>query len=360
MTRLGDWIEATREEFQRRGDEEAVRMTCLYAEGYAYRESDPARALALFTEGRAIAARLGDAWWTLFYDERRAVALLHFKQDYRDVLELAVGCALQLRKPQFAHYPSRFGVHDNLIAAYLGIDPVGYAAPIREALDALRPEVPPGPGGERYLFLARERRFAGECDRLEEVQGFALEMLALADADPDRHRAAHFGESAYLELCRVACRRGDCEGLAANAQAAEEMARRSGNECELAEALAWRALAARQAGDEGRARRFSRAAEARMARLRMPPTRGYFDALGEFYERGGAAAQALQLRDSELAAVGGKGRFADECRAHYERCRLLALVGRLTDADLGAARAAADKLRTPAAYREKLDRLGAR
>ena len=360
MNRCWEWIRATRQEFQRRGDEEAVRMTGLYQEGYEYRESDPDRALALFTEGRRIAARLGDPWWTLFYDQRRVVALLHFKQDYRDVLDLAVQCALELRKPPFAQYPDRFGVHDNLIAAYLGIDPVGYAGPVREALDALRSEVPPGPDEQRYLYLARERRFALECDRPEEVEAFALEMLALADADPYPHRAAHFAESAYGELCNITYRRGDREALAAYAAAAEEMSRRSGNKCELAEALAWRALAARQSGDEDQARRFSRSATTPMARLRMPPTRGYFDALRAFHELGGAPARALRLREDQLETVRGKGRLADECRTQFERCRLLALLGRLTDADLAVARAAADKLRDPAIYREKLDRLVAR
>jgi hypothetical protein len=360
VNRYGEWIRASRAEFQRRGDEAALRMTRLHAEGYAYRESDPDRALALFTEGRQIAAQLGDPWWTQFYDERRVVALLHFKQDFRDVLDLAVHCALQVRKPEFAHYPGRFTAADNLIAAYLGIDPVGYAGPIREALDALRPELPAGPDEQRYLFLARERHFALDCDRLDDLHAHALEMLALGDTDPDRHRVAHFTEGAYFDLCRIAHARGDGEALAANAATGEETSRRSGNQCELAEALAWRALAAQESGAEEHAGRFSRSAAALIARLRMPPTRGYFDALCAFHERGGAPALALRLRERQLETVSGKGRLGDECRTHVERCRLLALLGELTDPDLAAARAATDRLRAPAVYLEKLDRLGAR
>jgi hypothetical protein len=160
------------------------------------------------------------------------------------------------------------------------------------------------------------------------------------------------------DLCWMSHRAGDWDAVAGYARQAEEVARRvDEGQGELAESLTWQALLARRDGDEVRARRCCRGAVARMARLRQPPRSEYFDARAVYHEQGGDLAAALRVRDRELEAVRGRGRLADECSALIKRCRLLALLGKLTGADLDAAHAAAGKLRSPARYREQIDRL---
>src|SRR4051794_13030684 len=96
---LGDWLAAQARQFRERNDTERLRMLHCYLEGYEARETDPDRAFAAFSEGRRQAQLLDEPWWALFYENERVEALIHFKRDYRQVLELAVACALEVRKP---------------------------------------------------------------------------------------------------------------------------------------------------------------------------------------------------------------------------------------------------------------------
>src|SRR5262245_18055988 len=131
------WIDDCRAEYQKNGDEERLRMTYFRSQAYEFRETDPDRALALLREGRKLAERLREPWWVVYYGQYRAESLIHFKRDYRQVLDLTVQSSLEVRKPLLAQYPGRFGVYRNLISAYVGIDPFGYAEAIQEALDYL-------------------------------------------------------------------------------------------------------------------------------------------------------------------------------------------------------------------------------
>ena len=116
------------------GDALRLRLVQIVYEADLHRETDPDRMLGLIEEGRALARRLAEPWWALFYDDRRAGALMKYKGDAVAGLELAVRNALEARKPLYQQFPWRFRVHDHLIVGYLNTDPAGYAAQIREAL----------------------------------------------------------------------------------------------------------------------------------------------------------------------------------------------------------------------------------
>ncbi len=144
--------------------------------------------------------------------------------------------------------------------------------------------------------------------------------------------------------------------MAGNAAAVEELASRvDQSQVNLAEALAWRAVLARRAGDEPAAGHLFHRATARMGRLRRPPTRDYFDALCRYHETGGDLIRALHVRDRELAILKETGQLAYECRVRVERCRLLAQLGQLTEADRAAAREAARKLKRPEKWLWEID-----
>jgi hypothetical protein len=353
-----DWFDAWEVEALRRSDAKRARLARLHHEAYDHREKAPDRALGLIAEGRALAEALREPWWALYYDHYRVHALLHFKQDYRDVLDLAVRNTLEVRKHAYAEFPRRLLIHDDLVSAYTGIDPAGYAGPIREALAYLDREAP-ATGEDRYMLLGGQRQFAVELGDLGTAEAAVRRTLELADADEDQGMARHFAVFTYAGLAEIAWRRGDWEVLAEAAAACEEVARQVGHQVEQAGALMWQALAARHGGDEGRAGRLYRQSAARMARLRMPPDASYFDAECAFHELAGQLDRALRVREVELATVGGKGRLAYECQGHIKLCRLKARLGRLTDADLTAARAAARRLRLPAAPLAELEHLRA-
>jgi hypothetical protein len=351
-----DWFTRFEAEARASGDRDRLRLLELVWSADAVRETQPDRMLALLDEGRRLAGRLGEPWWELFYDDRRAGALMKYKGDARAGLELAVRNALEARKPIYDLFPWRFRVYDHLVVGYLNTDPVGYADEVREALAYLEREVP-ADGSPRYLVLARRRWLAGEMGRHDEAEALARRALAMAEGDPDQLTARSHAVFCYSHLCEIAWQRGDDEALRGDAAVGEELARGAGHRLELAEFLTWQALLARRAGREQAAARLCRHGARLVAALGMPPDHIYFDALCAYHEEAGELAEAAAARRRELALLAGKGRWAAEVRCRLRLGRLLARLGRLTRADREAAREAVERLRRPEAARAELESL---
>jgi hypothetical protein len=351
-----DWVEEYQQQALARGDLERARLPLFHCEAYRYRETDPDRALALFEEGRRQAQLLNEPWWVLFYDDWRVTGLLFFQRDFKNVLDLAVQNTLEVRKPAYAHFPLRLSVQRNLVAAYIGIDPAAYVDRIPQSLDHLEADVP-AEGGDKHLVLGSRREFALEMNWLDRAEAAARRSLELADADSDRHCAVHHSTFNYSGLCEIAWRRGDWDELRELAELGEQAARQSDLQMELSEFLLWQAVLARHEGNEERGRRLHRQSTARVARLRMPPDRAFYDAVCEFHQLGGEPARALQARRRELRAIAGMGRLAYEARCRARICRLLAQLGEPLTDDLAAARAAAGKLRDPQPHLEELGQI---
>src|SRR5271166_6017322 len=110
-----DWFARFESEAHARGDLQRLRLVRLVYEADLHRETNPDRMLALIDEGRRLARELKEPWWTLFYDDRRAGALMKYKGDAQAGLELAVRNALEARKPQYENFPWRFRIHDHLV-----------------------------------------------------------------------------------------------------------------------------------------------------------------------------------------------------------------------------------------------------
>jgi hypothetical protein len=354
---LWDWFHEFERTAYERQDRERLRLCQAYHQGYQLREKDPDQAFRIFSEARHLAQQLGEPWMVLFYDEWRVTALLHFKRDYRSVLDLAVQAALEVRKPLYATYDGRFGIFDNLIAAYLGIDPGGHADAVRQAMDYLDGELPDEPDSHRYLLLARRRIFALELDRHAEALEWAMKEMALADGDRDRHRAEHFLVFVYCALCQIAAARGDWDNLADWSETGDAVTRRVGHQVELAELLAWRAVVARKRGEADKALRLARSAAARQKAQRMPPGRGYYEGLCLYHDLGGDLTNVLAVRDRELIDTAGWGRLLAEARCRVNRCKVLARMGQPLDAELASAREAAAKLRDPGPLLAGLEKL---
>jgi hypothetical protein len=351
------WVEANMKEWQERGDEERMRLPGFYSDAFQFRETDPDRAFAIFSEGKQLAEQLHEPWWALFYEKYRIDALIHFKRDYRNVLDMAVQCALEVRKPLNVAFPGRFGIFDSLVAAYLGIDPEGYAKPIQEALDYLEAEIPPGPESDRYLLLARKRIFALDLELYDDAYQACMNELHLASSDRNQSTAIHFATFVYCALCQIAAAKGVWEAVGEYAETGEKLARHVGHECELSEVLAWQAVAALQAGELEKGRRGYRTATAHMDRLQMPPKQGYFDALATYHQMTGDLDKGVKVRDRELESIKDRGRLYYDCKVRIKRCRLLAQLERLGEEDLAAARESARKLRQPDKHLAAIEQL---
>src|SRR5262245_23310795 len=269
-----DWFDEYECDARRAGHGDRLRLAQLHRLAYAFRETGPDQALALLDEGRRLAAALREPWWALYYDQQRVHALLHFKQDYRDVLDLAVRNTLEVRKPAFAGFPRRLTVHGDLVSAYLGIDPVGHAGRVRQALDYLDAEAPAA-GDDRYLLLGSQRQFALELGDVAEAERLSRRSLELAAGDENAGRARHFLVFAYSGLAEIAWRQGDDARLEEAATLGEAMAARVGHKVEQAGLKLWLALLARRAGREQQALALHRQAVTGLSHLGMAPDCSY-------------------------------------------------------------------------------------
>ncbi len=351
-----EWFNAFQRDALERHDRDRVRLCQAHGQAYSLREKDPDQAFLIFSEARQLARQLDEPWMVLFYDHWCLSALMHFKRDYRNVLDRAVQAALDARKPTYAAYPGRLSAFGDVIDAYIGIDPAGYAGPVQEAMAFLDREIPPRPDAEgRYALLGSQRTFYQELDRNDEALEIALKTMALSESDHKRHRAEHWQVFNYCALCGIAAARGDWDNLAGWSEAGDDVARRVGHQVELSELLAWRAAVARRQGEAGRALRLHRSAMARLRAQRMPPERGFYDAVCLYHELGGDFAAMLAARDRELKEVSGWGRFHGEAHCRVSRCRLLARMGLPRDEEIAAAREAAAKLRDPAPLLARLE-----
>jgi hypothetical protein len=351
-----EWVDEFESRARADGDEQRLRLVHLHPEAYALRHANPDQMLVLCEEGRRLAVSLHEPWWVLFYEHWAIETHIYYKDDYRHILDRVVRATLECRKPAYDQHPLRFNIWCNLVAAYLCIDPRGYAGQVRRALDYLE-SLMPEEGEEKYLLLARRQWFAWELDRLDESEALSQRLLALADADTDRHLALHHTVGVYAHLCRLAHRRSDWDRLAEHAVTGEELARRRGARFELALFLLWQALAARHEGREEDARRQQRLATAQMARLGKSPDDAWFDALAAYHELGDSLAAALRTRDRQLELIRDKGQFDSEWKCRLQRCRLLVKMGRPVDEEAAAAREAAGQLRDSAFALGQLDQV---
>ena len=211
---------------------------------------------------------------------------MHFKYDYRAVRDLAIQATLEARKPQYAQLPQRLCLHEDLIFAYVGTDPEGHAEQIQQALDYMRQEVSTDLEC-RFCVQNCRSEFAMQRGKLDEAEAASLQLLAMTDAEKNRHTAEHHALEAYSDLCAIAFARGHWQALREWSALGEETARRQDKPLGLAEYLAWKALLEARDGHPERAKRLYRQAAARVARLKAVPSESYFEALCAYHEQVG-------------------------------------------------------------------------
>ncbi len=353
---IWQWVHEFARDASESGDDQRFQIYQLALEASEYGKEDPELNLATLNEGRALASQLNEPWWILFFDHWRLQNLLNYQRDFREVVEIAVTATLEARKPIYAHFPQRICLHEDLITAYLGIDPLGYSNVITEAMDYMKAEVP---DDVECRFCAESCRaeFALVCNDLDGAEKSARRTLKMADECETQSTSDHHGAAACGYLCTVSYRRQDWESLREWSDMGEELNRKRDEDLGLATQLIWKAILTRIHGDEDQAKRIRHRAISRVKRARSTPGADYYDALCAFHEQGDELDKALLVRERELARISGKGRLHDECQIHLKRCRILAKLGELSEEALQEAREAANRLRDPKPILAELDQL---
>jgi hypothetical protein len=354
---IWDWIRDYLEQAARDGHAERLRLGDFHPRAYALRETDPGAMLTVLDEGRRHAQALEEPWWEVFFEHWCIQCLLWCKLDYRDVLDRAVANVLRIRRPGFEAFPLRLRVHRLLVAAYLNIDPLGYAEQILEAIIHLEAELENWENGEeKYLVLGDRMAFHLELEEWEAAAAMGARLLRWADADAWRYNARLHLVYTYGNFCALAHRKEDWEALANWSRLGEPLAAAEKYQMRGAEFVLWQALLLRRAGDEHGGLRLHRQGLARLAPLGKPPTAAVFDAICAFHACAGEVEQELEARRSELSTLLDRGRLADEARCRIHICHLLRRLGRPRDEELRLAHAAIARLRKPERYLADLQR----
>lgn len=348
-----DWVGEFAEAARAEDDDDRLRLYDLQQQAFQHGKSDPAAMLASLEEGRALAQRLGEAWWVLLFDHWRLQCYRHYLLDYKPAGDLAVRATLEARKPQYEGLPQRVCLHDDLVGTYLGVDPLGHAEAIEKALEFMASEIRPD-FECRYCLQNRRRAFALVRGRLDEAEDCSRVQLAMAADDFSFSTGDHHAVFAYEGLCEVALRCQDWDRLGEFAQVGAETARRANEHIYLATFLLLQALLARRDGDEERAAKLARQGLEQRKRVQALPGSFYYDVLCAYHEAGGQWERALKVRTRQLEETAGKGRLHDECECHLKRCRLLARLQQPLEEALSAARTAARQLRRPEPVLEQL------
>ncbi|MBX9678600.1 MAG: hypothetical protein K2X38_07530 [Gemmataceae bacterium] len=346
---IWSWILEFQQRARAEGDVERAALLDDFQSALETKDTDPDRTLSLLEQSRAKAKVLDEPKWMLFFDHWILQTQLFFRRDYRNLLDHAVKASMEACKSVHRDLPQRVCIHEDLIHAYVGIDPVGYADRIAKALDFMKGEAHPHAECQ-HCILGCRASFESEMGRFDASREIGEEKLRKAlDEGSDHHSA-----NAYSHLADLAVKRQDWEAALELAKQMESRAQRSDRDAVQSQALVYQALALRKLGREEEALvRYGRAV-ARIKRLAIPSNEIYAT-IAHFYESAGDDAKALRFREKQFKVHGNRGRLLHDFRNLKERCRLLARLGRLQESDVAEARAAAAKLRHAEKYLAELD-----
>lgn len=354
MANIWDWYWDFVREVRRSGDPVRQEMVRLYDRAMEIKETDPDEALTLFEQSRNLALETDSSWWAMLCQHWKTQTLLYEKHDLTNALDLAVRSTVEVRKPIYADLPQRVCIHEDLIAAYLESDPVGYEVPIRETLAYMERESV-GLDQCRMCHLHRSSSFLDDLrlpDALE--QAWRHQQLA-EEHDDDFYRAG----ARYL-LCHLLYKydRETAKSLIGElAQEGVEMARNRDRKEVAADLWMWQAVAALWNGDNLEAKRLYRRAFAQARRLPQPPEAILVDSALAFHETAGTPEKAVPILEKAAQHFHETAQFFVEAQKRLKKCQLLAEMGQDWHEAEAQTRATAAKLKKPEFFGDQLDEL---
>ncbi|MGB1288036.1 MAG: hypothetical protein ACPG7F_15975 [Aggregatilineales bacterium] len=324
-----------------------------YRDGHDLMYSDPGAAYELFQQGKREAEVAGNHDWMLTFDHWTIQILLHSKSDYKRAHEQAIAGTLEARKPEYDDVQERICIHEDLISVYLGIDPVGYAEMLQQAIDYMDDEIE-GDINCRFCLQSRKGSFALAMNDLDKAKEETNHFLAMSQDSP------HYRANAHGDLCDILYRESRWSELLPASLEGERLARESEHDAQIILFLAWQTLAYQMIGQEDEAQQKYRQATATSAKFsRSVRGRDYYQALCHYHEVQGNLSESLVLRERQLSQIAGKGMLFGECQCRIAICKLKQQPGQDISADIQAAREVAAQLVYPDDIMAELDALEA-
>jgi len=314
----------------------------LYRTAETLRYKDPPTAIRLLRQASALAKEHGDFHEALFMDHWLLQTYLSVTEDYEQALDLAVQTTVEARKPMYATQTERICVHEDLIKTYLGIDPIGQAKFIEDAMAYMEKEANPSVPCY-YCMMSVRASFELNFGATEKAE--AAIQRYYAESEP---YSPHYFGLAHTKQCELFYLRGEWEKIIPYAERGIKVI--GANEflqTDIAILWAMQALAHRRLGRESEAMLAFQRALNKAGRLNIPLGRVYYDVMCDFHLAHGELAAALALRERQLTDVIGKGQPYWESVIRLSYAWILKQLGRTYDEQSALIRHLATKLKKP-------------
>ncbi len=346
---INQWISSFAAQAIEAQDRERYQLVVITGQALPLIGDDPDRALILLEEGRVLADRLGETWFSRFFEHWTIQALLFHKRNPQAALPLAEAAVEAVQTGDYADFPQRVCLREDLIFSYLSRDPQGYGPQIEAALEYMQSEIALDCP---CLHCLQEIRTAYPLalGRLEEAEQAALDAVKLGWPASDYHHIL----SAFASLCQIAYRRKDWPKLAHWSGMGKTFEGQGVGDASVHELLLWQAVASRRRGAAQEAAAQYRHIRRIMRGLASVPTAGYFDALFAYHEESADLRPALAACGLEREALRGGGEVARECAVLLRLRRMLTRRGRPTEDEDAALQALAASLADPQAVLSQL------
>lgn len=336
------------------GDYERQQLAILWERSVEFSYERPDEKLAILEQASALARKLNEPYWELFFDHWKIEVLLYEKHQPAVALKLAARGAFEVRKPIYDAFAYRPQITLSLTACYLKLDPIGYEKPLREAFEYARvqcqndEELKPYFAQQWSRFLEAvgapdaveanwQHLYAAYQSGTEHYVLFALVHLCSTLASYDLSAARnHVGEFAALglELCRI-----------------EERDR------EAAIFTMWAAVAARWNGDETEAQKLYQRAYEMQKRLTSPHDAVCFAAT-IYHETAGDWNAALRVVEDEIKVLHKHELAFLEAKRRLKEIKLLMKLERDTAKAIKKLRAVSSGLKSREHWDAELRKLG--
>lgn len=345
---IWNWIMNYRFQAYANKDPQRQKMVQLATfEALDLMETNPDQSLALLNEAQGIARQLQEEWWVLFCEHWKLQILMHRKKDYATAQKLAVQAAVEVLKPQYASFPQKSCLYEDLINVYLGIDPEGYAAEIESALAYMKETVTP----EKECWQCLHSLYA-EFPAVRERWDVAAEptLRFLAESQEEEHHLMY----AYSSMCELLLEQQNLSKIGEFAELGLKLAESNDKDYMVVEFLAWQGLSAYQAGQHPLAQKKISAAEQASQTLASVPTRATYKAICAYYQATGQFDKALQTRHQQWDKINGRGQLMGEFVCLREICTLLKQLGQPFEAEFELAEQTAHQMKKPQRFLAQL------
>ena len=278
------------------GDFERQQLAVLWESSVELSYERPDQKLAILDQAGALARRLKEPYWDLFFDHWKIETLLYEKHQPAAALKLAARAAFEVRKPIYDAFAYRPQITLSLTACYLKLDPIGYEDLLREAFEYARVQCQSDEELKPY-FAQQWSRFLEAVGAPDAVEANWRHLHAAYQSGTE-----HYVLFALVHLCSTLAA---YDGRAARAYIGEfaqfglELCRAEERDREAAMFTLWAALDARWAGDEKRAAQLYQRAYEMQKRLSSPHNAVDFAAT-IFHETAREWDEALRVVEAEI------------------------------------------------------------